>query len=257
MNATLNALPEGNFISRAYKRYQESRAATAEAARRTPPSDTSAWAAFWEKLVRGTLRFIQGMLWIGAVVVTFGSLDDHFRTAFKNDALGPLYFEAKAKVAAVQSAANLPQLKEKAADLAVWSETRGMEYLSLKKDAKDGVFALRQAKNDIGTALTQSFENEADREFLIYRVRKAASDVPVMSMMKESPSRDEVRRTWMLAMVALAAFVSTITSAISAYLRGDKLSFGAVAVAGSFAGGAIGGGLFAWGYVSTLIPTLL
>lgn len=191
-------------------------------------------------------RIVQVAILVFAAILLMGPVNEHFQTALKDDVLGTTYFEAKRKASAVHSATTFQELKQRSAELAVWSENKGTEFLSLKKNSQEAAFALRHSKNEIGASLAQTLENEADREFLVYRIRKAAADVPLEAFRKNAPSVWKLGAYWILSFVLVCSVASLLVALIGSYLRGDALRRRIVSVSGCLMGGAVGGGILGW-----------
>lgn len=191
-------------------------------------------------------RIVQVAILAFAGIVLIGPINERFQATLKDEALGTAYFEAKKKVFAVSSATTFQDLKQRSAELAVWSEGKGMEFLSLKKNSQEAAFALRHAKNEIGASLAQTLENEADREFLVYRIRKAANDVPLDAFRKNAPDVWKLGAYWTLTFVLVCSLASLFVALIGSYLRGDNLPRKIASVSGCLIGGAIGGGILGW-----------
>ena len=168
-----------------------------------------------------------------------GPFDTYFTTLVKEDVLGTTYKEARDRSTAVTRSPDFKTLKEKSAELKIWSDKAGKQHLALKPGGKlEDVHALMHASILLDSGIEDFNKGAADENFTAYKLKKAASDFPTAAFMKEKTTLESAKWKW-IAAASLLIIVWFSLYAVCAdrakYVEKRTSSLG------SFIGGIVGG----------------
>lgn len=213
----------------------------------------SIWEKWWTPNAPKFVRLLQAAVFLAAGIAVFGPINAHFRGVARDSVYGPAYYEAKERKEAVLSAESFNELRKKSLQLAAWNSRVGSEFLSLKRETDSDAFRFRKAKTDLEAVLSESAEPGADRGYAVFRMRKAAEDLPVKAFQKGSVTPESLEAWWIAAFALAACLSSGIVSLLGSWATHAPRSIALVRLSASALGAAIGGGIAGW----IMMPMLL